>query len=586
MASATVAAVETGTGPDPALPWLRSYPPGVDWDVRFPPETLPGMFDEAVARFGPRTCMDFMGRRWSFTAMGALVDSAAAGFRRLGVAPGTRVGLCLPNSPFFIAAFFGALKAGAVVVNYSPLYVEEELAFQAQDSGTEVMVTVDLDPLLPRVLSLLDRPGSPLKHVVACQFSSALPMAKGLAFRVLRRRSIAPLPRGDERVVPFKLLSRVAAPPACGAKPEDVALLQYTGGTTGVPKGVMLTHANLCANVRQVLAWNTGMREGEERVLAVLPFFHIFALTAVMIVAIARGSTLIALPRFDFEAVMAAIRRCRPTAIPGVPTLFKALLDKGATAEDLSSLRSCVSGGAPLPMQVKEDFEARSGCSVTEGYGLTEASPVCFSNPSGEGNRPGTIGLPIPATRAEIRSLEDPSRAVPLGEKGELCVSGPQVMKGYWNRPEETAAVLGTDGFLRTGDVGIMDADGYVTLVDRIKDLILVSGFNVYPRTIEEALYRHPDVAAATVVGMPDEYRGEAPAAFVEPRPGASLTEDELRGFLKDKLSPVEMPRLIEVRDALPRSPVGKLTKTELRAEVLARAASASGTTVARAAAR
>jgi long-chain acyl-CoA synthetase len=573
MGGATTAAAGSAAEPDGAMPWLRSYPTGVDWDVPLPTETLPGMLDAAVARFGSRTCMDFMGRRWSFAAMGALVDSAAAGFRRLGVTAGTRVGLCLPNSPFFVAAFFGALKAGAVVVNYSPLYVEEELAFQMQDSGTEVMVTVDLDPLLPRVLALLDRPASPLKHVVACQFSSALPMGKGLAFRVLRRRSIAPLPRGDGRVVSFKALSCRAEPPACEAKPGDVALLQYTGGTTGVPKGVMLTHANLCANIRQVLAWNTAMREGEERVLAVLPFFHIFALTAVMNVAIARGSALIALPRFDFEAVMAAVRRCRPTLIPGVPTLFKALLDKGATAEDLSSLRACISGGAPLPAQVKEDFEARSGCSVTEGYGLTEASPVCFSNPPGEGNRAGTIGLPVPGTRAEIRSLDDPSRVLPLGEKGELCVSGPQVMKGYWNRPEGTAAVLGEDGFLRTGDVGIMDERGYVTLVDRIKDLILVSGFNVYPRTIEEALYRHPDVAAVTVVGMPDEYRGEAPAAFVEPRPGAILAEDALRLFLKDKLSPVEMPRLIEVRDSLPRSPVGKLTKTELRAEVLRRAA-------------
>ena len=309
--------------------------------------------------------------------------------------------------------------------------------------------------------------------------------------------------------------------------------------------------------------------------LAVLPFFHIYALTAVMATGIARGGTLVALPRFDFEAVMAAIRRCRPTMVPGVPTLFKALLDNGATKEDLASLRTCVSGGAPLPMQVKEDFEALSGCSLTEGYGLTEASPVCLSNPPGEGNRPGTIGLPVPGTRAEIRSLEDPARALPVGEKGELCIAGPQVMKGYWNRPDETAAVLGADGFLRTGDVGIMDADGYVTLVDRIKDLVLVSGFNVYPRVVEEALYRHPDVAAATVVGMPDEYRGEAPAAFVEPKPGASLSADALREFLKDKLSPIEMPRLIEVRAALPRSTVGKLTKTELRAEVLQRAAGA-----------
>jgi long-chain acyl-CoA synthetase len=553
-------------------PWLRRYPARIAWDAALPPETLPQVLQASLARNAARPCMDFLGRRWSFAELGAMVERAAAGLRRLGVGPGTRVGLCLPNTPYYVVAFHAALRLGAVVVNFNPLNVEEELAVQAADSGTEVMIAVDLDPILPRVLGLLGRPDLPLRRVVACRFARALPWAKGVAFRAARRRSLARVPRGDDRVVEWEaLLAGEDSVPSSPARPGDVAVLQYTGGTTGTPKGVMLTHANLCANLRQVQAWFSNLREGEERMLAVLPFFHVFAMTVAMNAALAWGAELIMLPRYEHGMLMAALRRRRPTVFPGVPTLFKAVLDKGARREDLASIRACISGGAPLPLQVKRDFEAQAGCTLVEGYGLTEAAPVCFCNPLEAENRAGTIGLPLPGVRAEIRSLDDPSRALPPGERGELCVAGPNVMAGYWNRPEETAKVLGADGFLRTGDVGIMDEDGYVTLVDRIKDLILCSGYNVYPRAIEEALYRHPEVAAATVVGMPDAYRGESPAAFVEAKPGSALTVDALRDFLKDKLSPVEMPRLIELRDALPRTPVGKLSKKELRAELLER---------------
>ena len=558
----------------PAYPWLRAYPPGVAWDIALPEGTLVSVIDAAVARFGPKPCMDFLGRRWTYAELGAQVDRAAEGLRRLGVRPGSRVGICLPNTPFFVVAYFAALKAGAVVVNYSPLHVEEELAAQAADSGTEVMVSVDLDPILPRVLGVLNRADSPVRRVVVCRFARALPRLKGMAFRVAKRKSLAAVPRGDDRTVGFDDL--LAAPPIAdppAVAPSAVAVLQYTGGTTGVPKGVVLTHANLCANLRQMQAWFTPNREGEERMLAVIPFFHVFAMTVAMNNGLATGSEIVMLPRYDWPSLLAALRRRRPTVLPGVPTLFKAVLDNGATREDLSSLRACISGGAPLPLAVKQGFEGLSGGTLVEGYGLTETSPVAFCNPLEGENRAGTIGLPLPGVRAEIRALDDPSgAALPPGERGELCLAGPNVMAGYWNRPEETAKVLGPDGFLRTGDVGIMDAEGYVTLVDRIKDLILVSGFNVYPRAIEEAIYRHPDVAAATVVGMPDAYRGESPAAFVEAKPGSGLTAEALREFLKDKLSPVEMPKLIEVRETLPRSNVGKLTKTELRAEVAARA--------------
>ncbi len=561
-------------GAAPGFAWLRNYPQGIDWSRAFPPgETLVSMFDQAVARFAARPAMDFLGRRWSYAELGDAVARAAEGFRRLGIAPGARVGLCLPNTPFHVIAYFGALKAGAIVVNFSPLYVEEELSAQAADSGTTLMVTVDLDPLLPRVLKMMDRPGSPVRHVVVARFAEALPALKGVLFRLAKRKALAAVPRGDARVSGFAAL--LDGPPVTDAPalaPTDVAVLQYTGGTTGVPKGAALTHANLSANLRQMEAWFTPARPGEERMLAVIPFFHVFAMTVAMNSAIAMGAEIVMLPRFDWKLLLETLHRTRPTIFPGVPTLFKAILDNGATRDDLASLRACISGGAPLPLAAKERFEALSGCTLVEGYGLTEASPVCFCNPFEGENRAGTIGLPLPGLRAEIRDLADPSRPAPHGEKGELCLAGPNVMSGYWQRPAETAEVMTADGLLRTGDVGVMDADGYVTLVDRMKDLILVSGFNVYPRVVEEALYRHAGVAAATVVAMPDDYRGEAPAAFVEPRPGVKLTAEELHAFLADKLSAVEMPRLIEVRPALPRTAVGKLSKKELQQEVRERA--------------
>jgi long-chain acyl-CoA synthetase len=310
-------------------------------------------------------------------------------------------------------------------------------------------------------------------------------------------------------------------------------------------------------------------------VLAVLPLFHVFAMTSAMTAGLGWGAEIVLLPRFDIAQLLAALRRRRPTVFPGVPTLFKAILDHGTKPQDLASVRVCLSGGAPLPMEIKRAFEAAAGCTLVEGYGLTEASPVCFCNPiepaTQIGNRAGTIGLPLPGIDASIRALDDPARALPTGERGELCLRGPNIMRGYWQRPDDTAAVTTPDGWLRTGDVGVMDDDGYVTLVDRIRDLIICSCYNVYPRTIEEAIYRHPEVVAVTVLGVPDDYRGESAAAFVQARPGARLTETELRQFLRDKLSPIEMPVLIELRAELPRTAVGKLSRKELREEMLGR---------------
>ena len=559
--------------PDSAAhPWLASYPPGVDWAALPAPATLPGMLRHAVDRFGERPCLDFFGRGWTYAQLGALVDRAAEGFRRLGVRKGTHVGLCLPNCPFYVISYFAVLKAGGVVVNFNPLHMPTELSAQARFSGVGIMVVLDLEPMLDRVLGLLRRPGredGPLRHVVACRFAGALPALKGLGFRLARRASIGTVPRHDPQVTLFDML--LEAPPlrdGPAIEPGDVAVLQYTGGTTGRPKGAVLTHANLTANLEQVRCWFHECREGEERLLAVLPFFHVFAMTVALNAGLAWGAEIVLLPRYDQASFRTVLRRKPPTLLPGVPTLFKAVLDAGTPREMLASVRYCISGGAPLPLEVKHDFEAASGCVLVEGYGLTEASPVCFCNPLVGENRAGSIGLPLPGVEAEIRALDDPGRALPPGERGELCVRGPNVMRGYWEEPEETARVLLPDGFLRTGDVGIMAPDGYVTLVDRIKDIILCSGFNVYPRAIEEALYTHPDVVAATVLGMPDPYRGESPAAFVQPRPGAALTAEELHAFLAERLSPIERPRLIELREELPRTAVGKLSRTELRQEL------------------
>lgn len=538
--------------------------------VEIPVKPLGALLDEAVVRFGSSPAMDFLGRGWSYAELGDLVARAACGFRQMGVRKGVRVGLCLPNSPYFVVCYFAVLKAGGIVVNYNPLYVERELAHQVTDSGTRIMVTLDLRQVYPKVAALLD--GTCLEQVVVCRMGDILPKVKSLLFSVLKRSELAEIPE-DSRHVPFERLigagSRFIPEPI--DPQSDVAVLQYTGGTTGVPKGAMLTHANLWANVEQVRRW-VGAIDRSQRVLCVLPFFHVFAMTVAMNLGVAVGAELILLPRFDIKQLLKVIGRKRPTIFPGVPTLYTAINSAAADGRfDLSSIRYCISGGAPLPLEVRVEFERLTGCRLVEGYGLTESSPVATCNPLDGSVRDGSIGLPVPGTVIEIRSPVDPARIMPAGEKGEIYIRGPQVMAGYWQRPSETDDMM-FDGALRTGDIGYVDADGYLFLVDRIKDLILCGGYNVYPRMIEEALYRHPAVAEAVVIGIPDDYRGQAPKAFVRLRAGASATPAELKDFLSGYLSRVEMPKLIELRDELPKTMVGKLSKKELVAEENARA--------------
>jgi long-chain acyl-CoA synthetase len=530
------------------------------------------LLDEAVARHGPLPCTYFLGKTLSYAEIGRLTDEAAAGLQRLGVKKGTKVGLFLPNTPTFIVYFFAVLKAGGTVVNYNPLYTVSELAGQVKDSDTELMVTLDLKVLFDKVDALLR--SDVLPRAIVCPFTPLLPAAKAALFRLFKSKDLArPLasPARDRIILEGSVLAGGRPSPVAIDPLTDVAVLQYTGGTTGTPKGAMLTHGNVYVNVQQVASWAPELAEGQERVFGVLPFFHVFALTVVMNFGIAKGAEIIIMPRFALDDALRLIDRTRPTVMPGVPTLFNAIMNHPKVRSfDLSSLKFCLSGGAPLPVEVKQQFEAATGCTVVEGYGLSETSPVVTCNPLEGPVKAGSIGLPLPGTIISLRDLGDPTKEVPVGEKGEICIKGPQVMLGYYKRPAETADQT-VGGFLRTGDVARMDAEGFLFIEDRIKDLIISSGFNVYPRRIEEAIYEHPAVAEVTVIGIKDDKRGEAPKAFIKLKPGMAASEDDILEHLKPKISKIEMPAVIEFRNELPKTMIGKLSKKELKAEEAAR---------------
>ncbi|WP_404378791.1 long-chain fatty acid--CoA ligase [Caenispirillum salinarum] len=560
-----------GSDPGPASEHVRGAP--------IVPKPVHALLEETAARAPDAPYLDFLGKKYTYGETWTLVERAAKGFQQLGVGPGVRVGLCLPNTPYYTICYFAILRAGGTVVNYNPLYVERELAYQINDSGTRLMVTLDLKQIYPKVAACLEH--TCLERIVTCSMTGALPGVKSILFAVLKRSECAEIP-DDLRHVPFeKVIAAEGAPKKPSISPKtDIAVLQYTGGTTGVPKGAMLTHANITANTEQLRRVIPDVREGQEKMLAVLPFFHVFAMTVAQNVATVIGAEIIMLPRFDLAQVMKCIDKKRPTMFPGVPTIYTAINNSGDIKKhDLSSLKICISGGAPLPVEVKNRFEDLTGCALVEGYGLSEASPVVTCNPIGGLVKAGSIGVPLDGTEVQIRDLDGRREEVAQGKKGELCVRGPQVMKGYYNRPEDTDKTI-IDGLLHTGDVGYVDSDGYIFLVDRIKDVILAGGYNVYPRAIEEALYLHPAIAECICIGIPDAYRGQAPKCFVTLRDdaGDDVSPEGLREFLTDKVSRIEMPKEIEIRDELPKTMVGKLSRKELVAEEEAKHGEASAT--------
>ncbi len=555
----------------PDMPWLEAYGHPIAWHADYAPLSLPDLLIGAAARHSQAPLVDFLGRKYSYAELLAQAKHFAAGLQAWGIKRGDRVGLYLPNVPTYVPAYYGALMAGATLVNFSPLYTAHELEAQVADSGTRLLVTVSLAKLLPTALTVLR--GSALEHLVVADFPSLLPPLKNFAFRLLGRKELTPIPQQADISRWTDFLGNGDPVPVAIDPLKDLALLQYTGGTTGTPKGAMLTHQNLSANARQIASIDpqAGKRDV---ILGALPLFHVFANSAVLNRTLVNGGCIAMLPRFETGQVLAAIRRVRPTSFPGVPTMFQALLDDPRIDKtDLSSLRVCIVGGAPLPLPVKDRWKAKTGVNLVEGYGLTESAGVATANPYEGDDRAGTIGQPLPGTLVRLLDREDPTRYAAAGEPGELAIAGPQIMNGYWQRPEadETAFAL-VDGtcWLRTGDVAVLEAQGYIRIVDRIKDMISVGGFKVFPSQVEHVLLEHPSVKEALVIGMPDERMGEKPRAFV------TLQEDEdvpgavLREWLNLRVGKHERVDDVVVRESMPKTMIGKLDRKTLKEQALA----------------
>jgi long-chain acyl-CoA synthetase len=547
-----------------------AYHHPVPLDSRFAPMSLPAMLERTLNRNPQAPFLHFLGRTYTYSHIHSQARSFAAGLQALGIVKGDRVGLFLPNVPIYAAAYYGAMMAGAVVVNFSPLYSVEELSWQVTDSGTKVLVTLDVPELYKTASKVLE--ASALETLVVGSLAEMLPWYKGLALKLLKRSQIAEVAFGPA-IRSWADMTPDRAPAPVEVTPADLALLQYTGGTTGRPKGAMLGHDQLSVNAQQVAALNPFGDPAGEVFMGALPFFHVFANTALLNHACVTGASIAMVPRFETKQVLETIERYRCTGFPGVPTMFQAILDHpDLVRTDLSSLKVCISGGAPMPGPVHERFEAVTGVRVCEGYGLTESAGVVSANPYEGTRKRGTIGQLVPGTEVILLDKEDPTKLAPQGEPGELAVHGPQVMRGYWNRPEtdaETFVTIEGKRYLRTGDVARVDAEGFLEIVDRIKDMIAVGGFKVFPSVVEDVILEHPAVKEALVIGVPEEYRGEVPRAYVTLNEGATATGEELAGWLNSRIGKHERVDMVVVRESLPKTMIGKLDRKTLRAEVL-----------------
>lgn len=546
-------------------PWLKHYPPQIPHTLTYEETSLQQLLKNTAEKYPNKIAIHFNGKELSYQE---LYDSALkfAGYlQKIGIQKGDRVAIMLPNTPQSVISFYGVMMAGGIVVQTNPMYTERELAFQMKDSGAKAIVALDI--LFPRIKKIQGE--TELEHIIITAIKDYLPFPKNLVYPFIQKKqygySVKVEHKGNDHLFTEIMKHPALQEPIMNINfEEDLAMLQYTGGTTGFPKGVMLTHKNLIANTKMCQAWLYKCREGEEIVLGALPFFHVYGMTTVMILSILQASKMVLIPKPDPEVLLKTIQSQRPTMFPGAPTMYIGMLNHPELSKyDLSSIDSCISGSAPLPVEVQEQFERLTGGKLVEGYGLTESSPVTHANLLWDGERvKGSIGLPWPDTLAEIRSVET-GEPLPVGEIGELVVKGPQVMKGYWNRPEETQEVL-KDGWLHTGDMGYMDEEGYFYIVDRKKDMIIASGYNIYPREIEEVLYEHPAVKEVVVAGVPDPYRGETVKAYIVLKEGTTVTEDELNKFARKNLAAYKVPRKYEFRDELPKTTVGKILRRQL----------------------
>lgn len=550
--------------------WLDSYAEGVPADIELPKGSLVDLLDSSVSRFGPRAALEFFGAETTYTQLGEAVDRAAEGLRRLGVRPGDRVGLVLPNCPEHVIAFYAVLRLGAVVVEHNPLYTQGELAVQFADHGATVAVAWDKVASTVKAL-----PG--VEQVVAVNIVHSMPMAKRvlLALPIPKARTLrATLTAHAPDTVPWGQLLRQGRVDPSHPRPGvgDLAAIQYTSGTTGVPKGAMLTHLNLAANAAQGRAWVPGLTAGEETVYGVLPMFHAYGLTLCLTFAMSMGARLVLFPKFDVELLLAAAKKHPPTFMPAVPPIYQKLASEArARGVDLSSARFAISGAMPLPTETLELWESVTGGLLIEGYGLTESSPVAIGNPIGLARRPGAVGVPFPSTEIRVVDPDHPTVDRAPGERGELLLRGPQVFTGYWNKPEETALSLLDGGWLRTGDIVEVDADGFVSIVDRIKEIIITGGFNVMPSEVEEALRHVPGVTDAAVVGLPNADGSEEVVAAVTVEDGVELDTDAVREHCRTQLAAYKVPRRVVVVDDLPRSIIGKVIRRQVRDQLIAR---------------
>jgi long-chain acyl-CoA synthetase len=537
-------------------PWLKFYEPGVPHHIQYPDIPLHDLLDNAVGDFPEREAIIFQDRKITYRELGEEVARAASGLARGGLKKGQRMAIMLPNCPQYVSAYYAILKIGGIVVNVSPMYVERELEFQLRDAGVETILA--LRDFYPRLDAVREKVS--LKTIILTDLH-------GTGGEKTRRKSETAAAEGIYDYADLLETGRHLPAPSVKVDPDEVALLQYTGGTTGFSKGAMLTHRNLVADVLQCVSWNRDAVRGQERMFAVLPFFHVYGMTVAMNEAIELGATIVMLPRFNVDEALEAINLYRPTRFPGVPTMYMAIMNHPQVNKyDISSIRVCSSGSAPMPVEAQRRFEELTGAKVSEGYGLTEASPVTHANPFNGKRKIGSIGLPRPDVDAKIVDLETGERDLSPGEEGELCIRGPQVMKGYWNRPEETRKTL-RNGWLYTGDIGRMDEEGYFYIVDRKKDMIICSGYNVYPREIEEVLYQHPKIQEVCIVGVPDPYRGETVKAFVVLKGEEQAAPEEIIEYCQRNMAKYKAPTLVEFRKELPKSHVGKVLRKILREE-------------------
>lgn len=542
-------------------PWVSQYPKQIPATLDENFELLPNYLKKTASRYPNKKALNFLGKEMSFNDIYIQSLRFANFLRNLGIKKGDRVAIMLPNSPQAVIAYYGILFAEAVIVQTNPLYTERELEYQMNDSGAVAIICLDL--LINRVHSVKN--STKLQHIFVTSVRDYLPFIKKVLYPLSKQPKAPEIP-SDHSIHEFNYIMQISAPieiEISESSIDDVAVLQYTGGTTGFPKGVMLTHKNLASNTLMSEKWLYKSRKGQEKILSVVPFFHVYGMTACMNLSIMCAYEMIIIPKFDATQMLEAIKKYRPTLFPGAPTMYIALLNHPNLSKyDISCIHSCLSGSAALPVEVQEQFEKLTGGKLVEGYGLSEASPITHSNFLWDKRVSGSIGVPWPSTDAKIVSL-DTGEELPVREIGELIISGPQVMKGYWNRPEETAATL-RDGWLYTGDLGYMDEEGFFYIVDRKKDMINAGGFNVYPRDVEEVLYEHEAIQEVVVAGIPDPYRGETVKAYIVLKEGKSVTESELDEFSRKYLAAYKVPRYYEFRKELPKTAIGKILRRSL----------------------